>query len=136
MKKNTTQQNLLKKVLHKKYLPVFISLALAFALISCSITPEWNFSFDEQSAGGGSQEKGAVALEWDPNTEPDLSGYKLYYGLGSGSYTKMVDVGNQTNYTVGNLDAGKTYYFAVTAYNTSGYQSGYSNEVMCEVVVE
>ena len=136
MKKSTMQQTLLKKVLHKKYLPVFISLAVAFMFISCSYIPEWNFSFDEHSTPGEVQEKGEVALAWDPNTEPDLAGYKLYYGLGSRVYTKVVDVGDQTSYTVGSLDAGKTYYFAVTAYNTSGYISDYSNEVSCVVVVE
>jgi hypothetical protein len=38
-----------------------------------------------------------VTLEWDPNTEPDLGGYKLYYGNASGDYAEVIDVGNTTN---------------------------------------
>jgi hypothetical protein len=70
-----------------------------------------------------------VALTWDPNTEPDLAGYKLYVGTASGVYTTTIDVGNMTTHTVAGLQPGATYYFVVTAYNTSGLESGFSNEV-------
>ena len=71
-----------------------------------------------------------ATLEWDPNSEPDLAGYKLHYGLASRSYDTTVDVGNRTTYTITNLEVGETYYIAATAYNTSGLESGYSNEVV------
>ena len=71
-----------------------------------------------------------ATLIWDPNTEPDLAGYKLYYGLSSGNYPYIVDVGNQTTYTLSNLEVGKTYYIAATAYTTAGLESDYSNEVV------
>jgi hypothetical protein len=71
-----------------------------------------------------------VTLTWDPNSEPDLSGYEVYYGTSSGNYQWNMDVGNVTTYNVNSLDTGITYYFAATAYNTSGYESGYSNEVV------
>src|SRR3989454_7450604 len=70
-----------------------------------------------------------VTLAWDANTEPDLAGYKLYYGNSSGSYQLSVDVGNQTNYTLSGLLDGRIYYFAATAYNLSLAESGFSNEV-------
>src|SRR5437899_5376200 len=70
-----------------------------------------------------------VTLAWDPNTETDLSGYKLYYGPASGSYPSSVDVGNLTSYTLSGLLEGQIYYFAVTAYNLSMGESGLSNEV-------
>jgi hypothetical protein len=70
-----------------------------------------------------------VTLLWDPNTDPGLAGYKLYWGAASGVYDHMIDVGNATSYTVTGLQPGGTYYFVVTAYNTSGTESGYSNEV-------
>jgi hypothetical protein len=73
-----------------------------------------------------------ATLEWDPNNEPDLAGYKLYYGLASGSYETTIDVGNQTTYTITDLDVGEIYYIAATAYNTSGLESGYSNEVILD----
>src|SRR2546428_9741483 len=70
-----------------------------------------------------------VTLAWDANTEPDLAGYKLYYGNSSGSYQFSVDVGNVTSYTLSGLLEGQTYYFAATAYNLSLAESGFSNEV-------
>ena len=70
-----------------------------------------------------------VTLAWDPNSEGDLAGYKVHYGTASGSYSVHIDVHNVTTYTVTGLSDGQTYYFAVTAYNTSGAESGYSNPV-------
>jgi predicted phage tail protein len=74
-----------------------------------------------------------VTLAWDPNSEADLSGYRIHYGTSSGSYTSVRDVGNELTCTVTGLTAGETYYFAATAYNTSGLESGYSNEVVYTV---
>ena len=71
-----------------------------------------------------------VTLTWDANSEPDLAGYVLYWGTSSRSYTFSDDVGNTTTHTVPGLSAGQTYYFAVTAYDTSSNESGYSNEVV------
>jgi hypothetical protein len=69
-----------------------------------------------------------VTLEWDANTEIDLKGYRIHWGTAERTYTQHVDVGNVTTYTVTGLADG-TWYFAATAYNTSGIESAYSNEV-------
>jgi hypothetical protein len=71
----------------------------------------------------------SVSLTWNPNSEPDLAGYRLHYGTASNSYSVHIDVHNVTTYTVTGLAAGQTYYFAATAYDTSGNESGYSNQV-------
>ena len=70
-----------------------------------------------------------ATLAWDPNTESDLAGYRIHYGTASGSYTVHTDVQNVTTYTVTGLTTGQTYYFAATAYDASGNESGYSNPV-------
>src|SRR5437867_4852435 len=70
-----------------------------------------------------------VTLAWDANTEPDLAGYKLYYGFSSGSYPFSADVGNVTSYTLSGLLEGRIYYFAAIAYDSSLNESGFSNEV-------
>ena len=74
-----------------------------------------------------------VTLAWDANTEPDLAGYRVHYGTASGSYTTCVDVHKVTTSSIGTLAAGQTYYFAVTAYDASGNESGYSNQVSYSV---
>ncbi len=81
----------------------------------------------------------AVTLAWDaPTTNSDgsaltdLSGYKIYYGTSSGNYTETVDIGNTTGASISALAAGN-WCFAVTAYDTSGNESDYSNEVCTTV---
>jgi hypothetical protein len=69
-----------------------------------------------------------VTLSWSPNSESDLAGYRLHYGTSSRNYSAVVNLGKVTNYTVTGLNAG-TYYFALSAYDTSGNESGYSSEV-------
>jgi hypothetical protein len=71
----------------------------------------------------------AATLAWDANTEPDVAGYRLYYGASSGNYSSSIDVGNTTTRMVDSLEAGATYYFVVTAYNSAGLESAPSNEV-------
>ncbi|MGO9379291.1 MAG: PKD domain-containing protein [Dissulfurispiraceae bacterium] len=77
----------------------------------------------------------SVTLNWSSVTTyddgtplTDLAGYYIYYGTSSGVYTNEINVGNVTTYTFANLPPG-TYYFATTAYDTSGIQSVYSNEI-------
>ncbi|RPH86396.1 MAG: hypothetical protein EHM75_08025 [Desulfobacteraceae bacterium] len=75
-----------------------------------------------------------VSLAWDANTEPDLGGYRLYYGTASQAYSQVIDVGNTTQVTVSNLNQGVTYFFVVTAYNLQGAESDYSNEIQNTVL--
>jgi len=70
-----------------------------------------------------------VTLEWDPNSEPDLAGYKIYYGTSSENYDMSVDVGNWTSCTIAGFEEGATYYFAATAYDAYGNESDFSEEV-------
>ena len=70
-----------------------------------------------------------VTLAWDENTESDVAGYKVYYGIESGTYTTIIDVGTHITCVISDLTAGVTYYFAVTAYNISGQESDYSDEI-------
>jgi hypothetical protein len=72
---------------------------------------------------------GEITLQWNSNSEADLNGYYVYYGKTSRQYGVPIKIGNSTNYTVPNLDAGSSYYFAVTALDTSGNESGFSTEI-------
>jgi predicted RNA-binding protein with TRAM domain len=76
--------------------------------------------------------KGAssAALQWNPNTDPSVTGYNLYYGGATRAYTNMLPVGDTTSATVEGLVEGKTYFFAVTAYDFNGDESDYSAETV------
>ena len=80
-----------------------------------------------------------VSLSWDPNTDSNLAGYKIYYksgsfgppydGTGANEGDSPIDVGDVTEFTLTGLTDGATYFFVVTAYATQDLESGYSNEV-------
>lgn len=70
----------------------------------------------------------SVMLAWDPSASTNAAGYFIYYGASTGSYTNLVDAGLGTNGVVSNLLSGTTYYFAATAYDSSGFESVFSNE--------
>jgi len=81
----------------------------------------------------------SVTLSWNAPTKNadgtplvDLAGYKVYYRNSSGGFSQSINAGNVTTKTVSNLTDGIDYYFAVTAYDTSGNESGYSNEVSAQ----
>ncbi|MGC9325564.1 MAG: fibronectin type III domain-containing protein [Desulfomonilia bacterium] len=69
-----------------------------------------------------------VRVSWNSNSEADLDGYRVYYGTSSRIYPHVVDVGLMNSTEINGLDTGVGYYFAVTAYDTSGNESGFSAE--------
>ena len=79
---------------------------------------------------------GEAQLSWDGSTTntdgsplTTLAGYAIYYWTGDSEVAEIVDAGNQTTYTLTGLTAGETYTIAVTAYDTAGHESGYSNTI-------
>ncbi|NIM98615.1 MAG: hypothetical protein GTO24_11210 [candidate division Zixibacteria bacterium] len=72
---------------------------------------------------------GHLDLAWDPNPEPDLAGYIVYYGSSPGNYTESVNVGKTTSVRITGLPTSKEYFVALTAYDVSGNESDFSAEV-------
>ena len=72
----------------------------------------------------------SVTLQWEANTEPDLSGYKLYQSnVTGGPYTLAQTVGTVTTTVVAGVADGRTCW-VLTAYRATPLtESGYSNEV-------
>src|SRR5256885_2610948 len=75
----------------------------------------------------------SASLASDAVTTPTLAGYRVYFGTAPGTYLQSlgqgISVGNVTAYTLTGLASGSQYYFAVTAFDTVGVESPYSNEV-------
>ncbi|HTX22246.1 MAG TPA: fibronectin type III domain-containing protein [Candidatus Aquilonibacter sp.] len=70
----------------------------------------------------------SVSLAWNPSSDTNVVGYNVYYGTTSGDYTGKVQAGNVSAITISNLTCGTTYYFAATAFDSAGNESGFSNE--------
>lgn len=71
---------------------------------------------------------GSITLAWDRSPDVSAVGYRIYWGAASGAYTNSAAVGNVTNATLTGLAIGFPYFFAATAYNSTGEESPYSNE--------
>jgi hypothetical protein len=77
-----------------------------------------------------------VQLAWDANPPSDqVAGYNMYRSNQSGfGYVRLnATLIPATTYTDDTIVAGQTYYYVCTAVNTSGLESGFSNEVSYSV---
>ena len=123
------------------------SLAVSGSQVVSGLTIDSQFNLACDGPGGTVNETvnvavvlngtGTALLSWNPPTEnednsalTDLTGYRIYYGVSSGNYTDSVVVNNPglTSYLIDNL-ASTTWYFAMTAVNSSGIESALSAEV-------
>jgi chitinase len=75
----------------------------------------------------------SVTLAWDPNSEADVAGYRLFWGTTDVGFVNVTNCGNVTNWTVVDLQPAEEYAFYVTCYNTSGLESEPSNVVTYSV---
>jgi hypothetical protein len=102
-----------------------IFIFILFIFLACAVTEAKTVSY---------------TLTWDANFEPDLAGYRVYMATKiGGPYDMQRDlpgVPASPSYN-GDItvtdDKITTFYFVVTAYDTSGLESDYSNEVFKEV---
>ena len=105
------------KIILRLFLPLF------FIVSSVSLTATLVKNFDIPSFS-------YVQLEWDaPNCTNVITNYNIYYGVASLIYTNSISVNTNLTGTVSNLILNTTYYFAATAFDESGLESIYSNEV-------
>ncbi|MCI0690945.1 T9SS type A sorting domain-containing protein [candidate division KSB1 bacterium] len=74
-----------------------------------------------------------LKITWQPNREPDLAGYFVYYAVQTGFYNYRLAAGLQTEYTIRNLKPGATYFIAVTAVDTAGNESAFSEQVRVSI---
>lgn len=74
---------------------------------------------------------GTATLAWNAGTDSDLAGYKVYRGTASGTYGAPLTTlpKTTTSFTATGLQNGTTYFFVITAYDSAGNESTYSNEV-------
>ncbi|HEV8581564.1 MAG TPA: fibronectin type III domain-containing protein [Thermoanaerobaculia bacterium] len=68
-------------------------------------------------------------LDWNDNTETDLASYRVYRSTNSAGPFSLITTVAVSNFTNTGLKNNTTYFFYVTAVDTSGNESGPSNQV-------
>jgi hypothetical protein len=76
----------------------------------------------------------SVDLSWGASSSSNVVGYKVYRaGLSGGPYATVASANSGTTFVDGSVQSGQTYYYVVTAVDTSGAESVYSNQVQAVI---
>ena len=100
--------------LNHDFKPLWLVLAVVISL----------FGFQASAQNGLT-----ATVDWDPSTSTNVVSYNVYYGTSSGNYTNSISVdASSTSTVISGLDAGTTYFFAVTAVDANFDESDFSPE--------
>jgi hypothetical protein len=104
---------------------------LAEPITTITVTASGSTNILDRSCVVPQRHNGRDASRWNANTESDVAGYKVYRGTGSGTYGAPLSTlpKTTTSFTATGLQNGTTYFFVITAYDSSDNESPYSNEV-------
>jgi fibronectin type 3 domain-containing protein len=76
----------------------------------------------------------SVDLSWGASSSANVVGYNVYRGGASGGpYATVASANSGTTFVDRSVQSGQTYYYVVTAVDTSGTESLYSNQVQAAV---
>lgn len=89
----------------------------------------------EVVSGSGVMPQHSVNLGWNTSTSTSVVGYNIYRGTVSGGpYTRINSALDTAPYDTDNaVVGGQTYYYVVTAVDSSGAESGYSNQTQAVI---
>lgn len=122
-------------ILNRNSVKILSTVFFLVFLSSCG-APGGEDSNSGNSAGTGTG-TGTALLSWLPPTEntdnsvlTDLAGYKIYYGTSPSNYNTPIIINDSglSSFLVEGL-GNSDWYFVMTAFNSSGIESGYSTMV-------
>jgi len=75
----------------------------------------------------------SIEVSWEPNTEADLAGYRVYRAIAQGPFEKIAEA-DIPAYSDQQVEHGKAYRYEITAIDRTGNESGHSTpaEVLFE----
>ena len=97
------------------------------------ITPEDKFPPPVPSGLAAVVSTGSIELVWEPSAAADLAGYRIYRAAGEGSFQKLAETREAPSYSDSKIEPGKSYRYAVTAFDQAGNESAMSAPVAATV---
>ncbi len=76
-----------------------------------------------------------ITLTWNRNQEPDIAGYRIYWGRESGNYKNSITIYDTVHkppvkaYRLGGLMENATYFMAIKSFDMAGQLSMFSDEI-------
>ncbi len=112
------------------YLAPIPFLFLILAVAGCGSAG----SASSASSPGSASNAHSVTLSWGPSASPVI-GYNIYRGSQSGGPYARVNSSPQqsVSYSDNAVQPGSTYFYVVTAVDTSSQESAYSNEASATI---
>ena len=71
----------------------------------------------------------SIELAWERNTEPGITGYRVYRAPGNGPFGRLADTEQIPSYSDRKIEPGKVYRYAVSALKGNGLESKMSAPV-------
>jgi len=93
---------------------IAITCLALLILISCSHKAAW---------------AAQVQIAWNPSQDQEVSGYRVYHGTQSRTYSNIDDAKANLTYKISNVPDTAPYYIAVTAYSSDA-ESDFSEELV------
>jgi hypothetical protein len=117
-----------------RYMTTELCATLRYALTFCALLANCP-GFVGQADAAGPVAYRDCALAWNPNTESDLAGYRVYLGRNPNQLNRMRDVGLRTAFRCSEGDAAENgqWFGTVTAYDHSGNESAPAQAVPFEI---
>lgn len=123
-----------RTVIKRLLVILILSSSLPIFLLGCGTAIEGISSIPPVPSGN------SITLAWqapDTNSDgsrlTDLAGFMVYYGLRSGIYTNMRVVKGETSCRIDELPGEVTLHLIVTAFDTSGNESDFPEEVKTDL---
>ena len=86
------------------------------------------------SGSGVAPTQHSVDLSWGASSSSNVQGYNVYRaGVSGGPYAAVVSANAGTTFVDGSVQSGQTYFYVVTAVDSSGTESAYSNQVQAVI---
>lgn len=106
-----------------------VTIRVSDGVVSASL-PAFSITVQQAAIGSATLSWQAPTTRTDGSPLTNLAGYRIRYGTSVGSYPNLIDIpnGGLTSAVVGNLPRA-TWYFVVSAYDTTGVESNYSSPV-------
>ncbi len=98
------------------------------------ITPKDEFAPAIPTGVQSSLAPSSIELTWAQNTESDLAGYRVYRAVAGGAFERIAEVSQIPAYSDHAVEAGKSYRYAISAFDQAGNESGRS--VAIEVTMQ